>query len=287
LVDETVPDFVDPATEGPLPGKKEEDWDLLTHYRVVLAEEARRWEAAERLQRQRVDWIRQRAAAILARSPKEWDAGEKNVARTLSVSRHELSEIQREQGPQSAWKGIAKRWPSRNRSKTSKWQLAVHSTWNAYKNLREIRDFALAEQWYSRSLELHPKGDRLGRAKCLGQLGSVAYLRFLDAREADQTAHNQLGVVYQSAGQVDAALRHYRQSIRYKETMQDRYEAGKTRRNAARALAVAGRLADAREWARAALRDYQASENADQEAVGTLKLLEWIESALQETPPPS
>jgi len=43
----------------------------------------------------------------------------------------------------------------------------------------------------------------------------------------------------------------------------------------------------AREWAQSALRDFQACENADQEVVNTLKLLEQIESGLQATPPPA
>jgi hypothetical protein len=42
-----------------------------------------------------------------------------------------------------------------------------------------------------------------------------------------------------------------------------------------------------RDWAQAALRDYEACENADQEIVDTLKLLEQIESRLRGTSPPS
>src|ERR1019366_3508807 len=61
LVEEIVPDFVDPATQGPLPGK-EEDWSLVTQYRVRLARNARQWDQAERLQSQRAAWDRQRAA---------------------------------------------------------------------------------------------------------------------------------------------------------------------------------------------------------------------------------
>jgi hypothetical protein len=70
-------------------------------------------------------------------------------------------------------------------------------------------------------------------------------------------------------------------------TMQDRFRAGETRYNAARALARAGRFADARDWAQSALRDYQACNNAEREVVNTLKLLEQIESARQATLPPS
>ena len=100
-------------------------------------------------------------------------------------------------------------------------------------------------------------------------------------------AHNQLGNIYHDVDQIDTALHHYHESIRYKEAMQDRFEAGRTRYNAAAALASAGRFADAREWARAALRDFQASENARREVVETLKLLEGIKSALRGTSLPS
>jgi len=53
------------------------------------------------------------------------------------------------------------------------------------------------------------------------------------------------------------------------------------------ALANAGRLTDAREWAQAALRDFQACENVELEVVKTLKILERIESGLRATSPPS
>jgi hypothetical protein len=50
LVAEIVPEFVDPQTDGPLPGR-EEAWSLVTDYRVRLAREMRNWPEAERLQR--------------------------------------------------------------------------------------------------------------------------------------------------------------------------------------------------------------------------------------------
>ncbi len=107
------------------------------------------------------------------------------------------------------------------------------------------------------------------------------------AVEGLAVTHSQLGIIYSEAGQIDLALRNHRESIRYYESMQDRLGAGKTRRNAARALAGAGRFDNAREWAQSALRDFQACGNADQEVVKTLKLLEQIESARQASSPPS
>jgi tetratricopeptide (TPR) repeat protein len=319
LVEEIVPNFIDPATEGALPGK-EADWGLVTQYRVRLARKARQWDQAERLLSQQASWDRQRAAAILAKPPQNWEAREKNAVRTLQTSLHELSEVQREQGLATCVDGYLEALSLDEQIQDS--QAAAHCAFHlgdAYKDLPGIRDLALAERWYRRSSDLFAEKDRMGWTGCQVQLGTVAYERFLDAREAGRplkeylghlsqaeqfyrqalemfpanaveelaTTHHQLGVVYTAAGLFDPALRNYRESIRYKEAMQDRFGAGQSRESAARTLACAGRFADARDWAQSALRDYQACGNADQEVVGTLKLLEEIESGLRATSPPS
>ncbi len=58
------------------------------------------------------------------------------------------------------------------------------------------------------------------------------------------------------------------------------------RRNVALMLDGQGRSNEARHWALSALRDFQASENADKQVVTTLKLLEQIELGLQAPSPP-
>jgi tetratricopeptide (TPR) repeat protein len=117
----------------------------------------------------------------------------------------------------------------------------------------------------------------------------VAFERFLDARRAGQpaeilvghlnaaatayhqaldelppdtvtdraVAHNELGLIYDNAGQADTALHHYQQSIKYKEEAGNRYGAGGTRYNIALMLQDAGRITDALAYAHAALRDFQ------------------------------
>jgi tetratricopeptide (TPR) repeat protein len=319
LVDEIVPDFVDPATDGPLP-EREEYWTVVVGYRVGLARNARQWDRAERLLSQLVSLHRQRAAAILANPPQAWTAREKHAVRTLTVSLLQLSHIQGEQESATCVDGYLEALSLAEQIQDS--QAAAICAFNlghAYKNLAGIRDLALAERRYQRSLDLRSEEDRVGRAGCLVQLGTVAYERFLDAgktgrppdecrghlSEAEQrfrqalemfpanavrelaTTDNLLGLVYAAAGQIDLALRHYRESIRYSEAMEDRFLAGQSRENAARTLVGAGRFADARDWAQSALRDYQACENVDRYVVKTLKLLEDIESALRATSPPS
>ena len=130
--------------------------------------------------------------------------------------------------------------------------------------------------------------DDHGRGGSLNQLGVLSLLRFDQAgeqkrpaeecigflRNAEQhyqealrllpstaivdrgVAHNQLGVVYQRAGQVDLAAHHYQQAIRYCEQAGDTYAAGQTRFNVALLFGQTSRFADARAYAEAALANF-------------------------------
>ena len=69
-------------------------------------------------------------------------------------------------------------------------------------------------------------------------------------------AHNALGAIFQQAGDLDRAVHHYRESIRYEEIQGNLYGAAQTRFNVALALANAGRLEDALLYAQAALRNF-------------------------------
>jgi tetratricopeptide (TPR) repeat protein len=301
LVEEIVPDFVDPATEGPL-ADREDDWSLVTEYRFRLAHEARRWEEAERLQRVHVDWSRR-----LARED------DRNSIRTLAISLHELGEILRETGRPECVDGYRESFDLLLRINDG--PAAANPAFNlghAYKDLSALRDLDEAELWYRKSLDLRAKGDRMYRATSLGQLGLVAYERFREARAAKQpapellrhlnhalrqyrealemtppdavgqfaTIHNALGVIYRNAGDLDRALPHCRESIRLEEAQGNLYGAALTRDNVAATLMQAGRLADARQYAEAALRNFQAyGAGAADEVQQTLALITYIAKA--------
>jgi len=291
LVEEIVPHFVDPASDGPLPGR-EDQWSLVTGYRVRLARSARRWADAERLQRRRVEWNRERAAAALAAPPATFGPGERNRIRTLAASLHELGQIQRQQDEPDCVAAytealeLSQRIDDQSVDATCAFNLG-----HAYRNIPDLRDLDEAERWYRRSLEFRPAGDRMGRARCLGELGGLAYEWFEEARErqrrdeellthlnaaahgyhqalellpADEVRtrevfHAQLGIICRHAGDMDRAMDHYLESIRLCELAQDTHGAGQTRYNLALHLAAAGRLQDALEYAGAALRDFEAS----------------------------
>jgi tetratricopeptide (TPR) repeat protein len=167
--------------------------------------------------------------------------------------------------------------------------VALANLGQTYKNLPEQRDLDAAARRYQDSLDLHEEADRLGRARCIRQLGSVHYERLREARaagrpEVELLAHlNAAADAYRQAlellpadavgdlaathtgvanasyegGQLEVALRHWQEAIRYFEAAEDRYSAANTRRNVALALARHGPLEDGLLWAQAALRDFQ------------------------------
>jgi tetratricopeptide (TPR) repeat protein len=176
-----------------------------------------------------------------------------------------------------------------------------------------IRDLDEAERWYRRSLELTTEGDRLYRASSLGQLAAVAFERFREARNANQPeaellqllnkvlelycqvlemtppdavgqlaiSQNNLGLAYEAAGKLDRTLYHYREAIQLFGSVGDLYRAARTQYNVAIALLGERRLPDAREYALAALRNFQTYGAGAQEMIQkTLDLIALIDKAV-------
>jgi tetratricopeptide (TPR) repeat protein len=314
LVNEMVPDFVEPATGGPRRGR-EEQWSLVTEYRIRLALEARQWTQAERLQRAELEWARQAAAPALVLPPERLDDAARNAIRMLGVSVEHSGHLQREQGKPdcvaafeeagSLYQRIGDRRAEAN---------AALNLGRAHTEIPALRDLDQAERWYLRSLELGGERDRLGRSKRLSALGRVAWERFQEARAAERpaselathlnaalgfyhqtldllppnavddlaVAHNQLGICYFAAGSSDNALPHLRAAARYYEAAGDPYGAAHTRFNVAVGLRNAGRLEDALDYARAALRGYATyGDRAAAEMQETQRLIAAIEQAMR------
>ena len=116
LVEEIVPDFVDPATDGPLSGR-EDDWGHVTEYRVRLAMEMRDWSKRSDFSRSCINWDRLWAETVVSRLEGENGASspdktspdlrvrvqalgtrllgnDRNAVRTLAVSLQLLGQIQ-------------------------------------------------------------------------------------------------------------------------------------------------------------------------------------------------
>jgi hypothetical protein len=315
LVEEIVPLFVDPATDGLLPGR-EEEWWLVNDYRVRLLREERQWAAAARLQALQVDHQRQQAAPLLILPSEQLDASQRNTLRSLAVSLHELGQIQREQGDAACVDSYQESYELALRIGDQ--PLAAICAFNLgrfYTETPVSRDLAQAQQWYHHALDGWPEGDQLNRGKTLGQLGLVARERFKEARQTGQPGdmlaeywnaalhayqqalnmlppdevdtramfHNQLGNIYGDASQIDQAIAHHREAIRYFEQAGSLYYAAATRHNVAIYLTVESRLEEALLFARAALCNFERfGPSAAQEVERIQKLVTQIEISSRE-----
>jgi tetratricopeptide (TPR) repeat protein len=314
LVAELVPDLVDPATDGPQAGL-EEEWTLINTYRVRLAHEQQRdYATAERLQRAAVAWLREQAATVLATPSAQLDTSKRVRIRNLAVGVHELGQILREQQQLVCVQAFTEALQLAQRIGDRPLEaITALNLGRAYTEVSGLRDLDAAARWYQISLDLTDEADRLGRARCVAQLGYVHWERFKEAREAGQpeaellghltvasdvyhqaleltpanavgqlaVAHHQLGLIYADAGQLEVALRHWQESIRYQEAAGNRYGAAQTRANVGAALAQRGRLGDGLLWAQAALRDYQSfGDRAAANIAQTQQLIAAIEQAM-------
>jgi tetratricopeptide (TPR) repeat protein len=317
LVEEILPDFVDPVAGGPLPGC-EEEWSLVTEYRERLAIEARDWPRAERLQRARVDWERQRASPALQHLPGAVPETQIHAIRCLAVSLESLGHTQRElHRPDcvTIFKEaleLAERIGDQAQAAVCAFNLA-----HAYVCVPALYDLDEAERWCWRSLEFHEAHDVLGRGKCYHELAVITYARLSDARRAGGRApgliqqanaaagycelalealpetavqdiascHNMLGLLLDLTGDLDRAIAHWHQGIRRFDEAGDRFNAGKARRNVAAALAARRRFANAFEYARAALRDLESyGDGAADQVELTRRLIAQIEAVMAKSP---
>ncbi|MEK7404307.1 MAG: tetratricopeptide repeat protein, partial [Acidobacteriota bacterium] len=137
-----------------------------------------------------------------------------------------------------------------------------------------------------RSVEIEASGK--SEAQLLRHLNdalqaSEEALHLLPPTAVDDLAvtRSQLGIIYRLAGDLDRALPHFREAVRYLEEAGDFYNAGGTRYNVAGALAEAGRFKDAREYAYAALRDFESfGDGARDMLQKTYELIALIEKQL-------
>ena len=289
LVADIQDDYIDPATDQPRPGR-EDDYSLISSYRVRIAQASRDWPAATRLQTTLIAWNRDRATPYLNLPSEKLDALGRHRLSDLSVGEQILGELLREQGHPACRDHLRAAYDLAERIDDAPGQAKIASELgNAYLSVPAVRDLRQAQHWHQRSLDLEPEQNSIGRAASHGSLATVAYNRFRDARAAGApaeelvgyleqaraghqqalnllpddhhhyraVAHSQLGVIYRQVGDVPRALDHYQQSIRHREARGDIYGAGTSRFNIALLLADNGRPGDALHYARAALANFQ------------------------------
>jgi tetratricopeptide (TPR) repeat protein len=314
LVEEIVPDFFEPATDSPLPGR-EEEWALLAEYRVQFARERHQWAEAERLHLARIEWARQQASSALAAPPETWNSTQCKAIRTLSSSLHELGQILREQGKPECVAAYEKALALLKQvGDKAGAAICALNLGHASTQIPAIRNLEEAEQLYKQSLQLRDQRDWLGRSKCLIELGRVAHERFQESRTARQpeeelrrhlnnavqffhqainffpqnavnhlaVAHNQLGNICRSAGDFDRAFLNYCEAIRYEEAQGNLYGAAQDRFNIALIRVQASRFDEALLYAQTALSNFETfGDRAAVDIQDAQQLIRLIEQSLK------
>jgi tetratricopeptide (TPR) repeat protein len=288
LVTAVTPDFTDPGTGGPLPGR-DEQWSIVTSYRMQVALKVRDWPAATAPQAALIAWARDQAAVALATPADSLTPVQRVQISNLAASLNQLGNILRSQEDPGCLQyfqealALDQRIGDRAGEADDSGALG-----NAYLDVPGLRDLDQAERWFDRSLSLRAN-DQAGRAKNLNSLGTVARQRYDAARAAGEAepvllehlnaalrshqqaldltpagdhenrgiVENQLGNIYRQAGDVRRALGHYQRSIQHKEVRGDIYAAALTRYNIALLLAENDRASDALHYARAVLEGLQ------------------------------
>lgn len=289
LVKELTPDFVDEKTGGPKAGL-ESDWTFLNDYRVRLMQEARNWEGAARLQFLDLDTKRKLAAPYLQLPEATLDEEGRAAIRSLAVLLNELGLTARESGKPEC---VAMFGEVIELAACVDDKSLQASGWLnqgvSYLTRKPTADLDQAERCLRRGYELVPNTDRLGQSKFLSELGFIAYERFkqairakepetvsvvhlndakqryeqalsltpTDALDSVAVKHTALGPIYSAAGLIDLSMNHFREAIRLYEKLGATFHAGVQRYAAAVALAQAGRVLEARDYAHAALDDFE------------------------------
>jgi len=289
LVAAVTPDFTEPSTGGPLPGR-EDQWTIITSYRVWLARQARDWPTAATLQNTLIASLRDQAASALAAPAASLTPDQRNKIRNLATALNEHGVILRQQDDPGCLPLLQEALTLDQRIGDRRGEAErARGLGDAYLLVPGLRDLDQAEKWLQHSLSLRPETDQIGRASCHNRLGSLALRQFDDARatsEAEQVlleyinaalrhyqqaldllavgdhqnraiAEDQLGNIYYKAGDTGQALRHYQQSLQHNEASGDIHAAGQARYNIALLLAEVGRISDALHYARASLDNFQ------------------------------
>ena len=152
LVDEVIPNFIDPVTDKPVAGR-ENQWSIITEYRVRLAHQNREWPLALRLQKIRVDWNLQRAAVPLSMPPHALNSNQRNRIRTLASSLHNLGQIQRELWQPECVAAYEEAMRlSEQIGETAGAAICSYNLGRAFEVISALRALDRAEHWYRRSL---------------------------------------------------------------------------------------------------------------------------------------
>ena len=307
LVENIAADFTAVSEDSPAPGR-EDQWSLLTQYRVHLAMEEEQLTEAMRLQTLCVEWDRKQAAPYLNTDSEKMDFPARNAMRNLAVSIAQMGQIQCRLGAPQCIQPLEEAYQlSMKIADSAEAAVCAFHLGGAFFEIPALQDLETAIGWYSKSLELTGEKNPEGRANCLRQLGLITFEQFQQEKSDPEKAsvdllqtalhyykealeltpaqaiedraivHNQIGIIFTMAGDLESALPHWHESVRLNEARGDFFSAGESRRNIAVGLAQFGRISESLDHARAALENFQKfGDRAAVDVEETGKLIDYL-----------
>ncbi|MCB9384767.1 MAG: ATP-binding protein [Bryobacterales bacterium] len=314
LVEDLAIDCVDPRTRGPLKGR-DEFWRAVIEQRIRLAMRQGSYTWALELQKVAAGWDQEQVEGALSLPFEELDIRQRSGLLNLAESLNRLGTIARSDAAplhsveQEAIE-LCEKLGEDIRAADWAYDLALN-----YTEAPGIRDLSRAEKWLRRGLEYLPD-QHPAKARFLAALGQVSWERFRAARQSERpeselirhladsrqyyqraiehdassdyeslAKHNlQYGHASYSMGDIDRALPHYREAIRYDQLRRNTFGAAKTRFNLSIALRDVGRLGESRKYAVAAFGELQRIDGPVSEDLfeRARKLVMNIEARLEE-----
>ena len=306
LAEELAPYLTEAATGLP-PPDLEQDFLVLTEFRIRVARRARNWELAERLLRASLQVSERRAqAARTAPAPSHTV----NRSRSLGIDYNHLGLVLSEQGKPECVEYFEKALAIFEEIEDSpSIARTAGNLANVYLLIPALRNLDLSEKWLLKAIQ-HYGDDLMGRTKCLTQLAQVKFTQLnktladgTDSGIAEQlwretaellnevfrlipdeairelaSAHELAAKLYQLVGETDRAMSHYQQLIRIAEQLGQPFMTSVTRIDAAANLAQAGRFEDAALFAERAIDDFRQSGALDM-MTEAQRLLDMIRAA--------
>lgn len=301
LLAQITADVVNPRDDGPRVGL-EKEWSGVTEYRVRLAGSS---DEALRLSLLRLQFHHKQAAPYLSLPSEFLNEEQRYSIRDLAVAVEQVGNVFFQRENSECLELYGRSLSLYETAQEIQAQAVICLKIAQYFGSPKVRRFDYQQSWLLRSLHLRPESDRIGRARCLERLASLSFDDYLTATDANSPREGRfdslnisielfdqsLGLLSEDAileraranfglGRslreltrftpheprlVRTALGHYLEAIRGFETMNDAFHAGSCRLEAAPMLANCGRIDDAREYARAALMDFEKFEGGSRE----------------------
>lgn len=313
LFEETMPGVIDPAEPGRHLPDNAAHGSPARETNLWAGAERRQRDQVEWWRHQAAPVIaacRQAEAALPGSLPDGEQAG-CNIVQSLVVMLGQLGDILREQGKPECVPVYTEGYELALLIANPADAAAIaFNLGRAYQNMPAVHDLDQAQRWYQHSLELSDEHDQVAQGAGLIALGDVAYERFKEspvtthamldswqhfsaavgfyqqalqwipphAAAALAARHHRLGDLYGIVGDSDRATAHYREAVRYYDTVGDFAQAGLVRFTVALILASTGHFTEALFHAQIALGNFETCGTQAAEAGQHIqRLVAWLE----------